>query len=165
MDLLSVCVSSGKMSESGSRWKKMKPSTRNQHRDAIEDSVSSLSDNELILHHPATYCVVVLGVIYPSVVRQPRYHDPLAEPALPAGATEMRRSTDIIFYDPLSSSASLESLRAKRTAIGEPSQTSARRTDIGRQEAINAVVADLARLAEKSLSFKIPQGEQKMPMD
>lgn len=161
MWICSLSVSSGKTPKSGSPVEHMKSFTRNQHQDAIENSVSSPSDSELMLHHPATYCVVVLGVIYPSVVRQPRYQAPLAEPALPAGATEVRRSADIIFYDPLSSRASLESLRGNRTAVGEPSQTSARRTGKGRQEAINAVVADLARLAKNHYRSKSRKGNRK----
>lgn len=132
----------------------MKPFNKKDHQDTSENVVSSHSNIKPMMRYQLDYRVVVLGVMYPSVVRQPRYYAPSTDPALPVEVADGRRSSDIIFYDPISNRDSSESIRGNHPAVGGPRMSERRRTRKGRQEArreaINAVVADLVQLAEKN---------------
>lgn len=98
--------------------------------------------------------VVVLGVIYPSVVLQAPQIPSSNMPDVPPRAAEEQRSTEVIFYDPISEGGSCESDREGHLKpVSQIPRTSERGSLKGsqkaRREAVKAVIGDLERLALK----------------
>lgn len=121
----------------------MKPLTE-KRRCADEDKRSPLPSPESQPHFQSESVVVVLGVIYPSVVPQlVKTNAHLDLVPVPPGSVTGRKSVDVVFYDPLSSS---------RNGDEVPQPANYRRKSKGdgrvnRREAQKAVARDLALLS------------------
>ncbi len=104
-------------------------------------------------HRPQELSVVVLGVMYPSAVPQPCKVTPDDLQHLPLDLATGRRSTDIIFYDPISSKGCGEMARERPPISPRTVGREAKRRktpkggQVNRTEAIEAVVLELAQLS------------------
>jgi hypothetical protein len=129
-------------SASGEKSKRVKPPTERRRR-AGEDKHSPLPSHESQRHFQSESIVVVLAVMYPIVLPQLVEADTQVDPVpLPPGLVTGRKSVDLVFYDPLSSS---------RNGDAVPQAAKYRRNsegggNINRSEAQKAVVRDLALL-------------------
>lgn len=113
---------------------RMRPLTKQQRQPASEVNGSSISTPGMARRCPHESSVVVLGVMYPTAIPQRRKGTAADLPGLPPSAAAGRRNTDIVFFDPVSSSGSKE--LARECTL---------RAD--RREATKAVARDLAMLS------------------
>jgi hypothetical protein len=109
---------------------------------ADEDERSPLPSPESQAHFQSESVVVVVGVMYPSVLPQLVEANHLDLVPLPPGLVTGRKSVDVVFFDPLSSS---------RNGDEVPQPANDRRNSKGgghvnRREAQKAVARDLALL-------------------
>lgn len=131
----------------------MKPLTRQRGQHANKDSGSPLPTPESTQHFRQEKCVVVLGVMYPSAVPPPPKVAPNDSPRLsPLVATDWQ-STNVLFYDPISSVGSDRLTRARLPEAANAAEDRERRRILKRRqgaraEAIEAVVRELARLRD-----------------
>lgn len=93
------------------------------------------------------YSVVLLGVMYPSSVQQRHHVIEHDEPTLPPEILMNRRSTDLIFYDPIQNNEKrlLEPIAALGS-LPERKEKPVRIRHAGRRASIEAVVRDLTVL-------------------
>lgn len=103
---------------------------------------------------PQERSVIVLGVMLPSATLQVGEDTPDNWLCLPRDVTTGHRSTDVIFYDPISAVGSDDPTRQRDwRAIGESSRPSMTRKksndgrDVSRMKALEAVARDLAMLS------------------
>lgn len=104
-------------------------------------------------HGQQEHRVVVLGVMYPSVSSRRLSDATTGSLHFPSGVTFGRQSSDVVFYDPISSKGSSELTRRRLGGqSGIAPQSPKRRntptdSQASRAEAIEAVVRELARLS------------------
>lgn len=133
----------------------MRPLTKQGRQHAGEDGGSSMPTRGPAQRCPQESSVVVLGVMYPSTVPQHCKGVPDDLPHLPPDVATGWQSTDVTFYDPISSIGSDELTRerlprATRT-VQEPKHRKAPKgRQVARTEAIDAIVRELARLSLKN---------------
>lgn len=132
----------------------MKPLTKQRQPNISVGHGSSSPTLKLSLPFPEGNSLHVIGVMFPIAVRQAHEHSPNNWPSLPPDVTSGRKSTDVIFYDPLSSQgsgnpnkrfdlqATSEVFRSSKTRNGLK-----RGKEVTRTQALEAVARDLAMLA------------------
>jgi hypothetical protein len=114
----------------------------------------SEEDREPQLHWPPACRVVVLGVLHPGVGSSPCESSD-ASPQLPLSVVTGKRSTDVVFYDPISSGAGDDPNRQHRanatreTPRKHKSGETSRDSQEARRKAIAAVARELDRLSIK----------------
>lgn len=119
------------------------------------------ADTQSIQARHLNYGLVVLGVVYPIMCPQSYHPSAGNPPALPASVALGQRKTDSVFHDPFShldsykSSVVSQSIAARRPPRSERGRTR-RGGRKSREEAINAVAADLRRLAEERNRHRYP---------
>ena len=91
------------------------------------------------------YSVVILGVMYPSFAQQRHHGVEHDESGLPPEILINRRSTDLIFYDPIHTSES-RNLQPEPRSVPERKEKRAGTRHPSRRASIEAVVRDLAVL-------------------
>lgn len=124
----------------------------------------SEQDRKPPLRRPHEYGVVVLGVLHPSIVPPP-CESSGNPPQLPLSVVTGKRSTDVLFYDPISSQESVELNRQpgpspiSATLRKHEGGKTSRDSQEARRKAIAAVVHELDRLSMKLRGEKC-QGEK-----
>ena len=97
-------------------------------------------------HYPAKeYSVVLLGVMYPSSVQERQHGIEPDESRLPQETLNNRRSTDLIFYDPIRTSESRIPQPDRKPVLERKERLTGTRNP-SRRASIEAVVRDLAVL-------------------
>jgi hypothetical protein len=120
----------------------VKPLTK-RRESADEDKRSPFPSPRSPQHFQPQSVVVVLGVMYPSLLPQPREASAERDPvSLLPGVVAGRQSVDVVFYDPLSSGGCEElpqgaECRRNSTVDGH----------VDREEARKALARDLALLS------------------
>jgi hypothetical protein len=132
-------------STSGERCKAVRPLIGRQQC-ADEDAGTSLASPGPPQHFQSDSVVVVLGVMYPTVLPRPVEADTHPDQVpLPPRLDSRRRSTDLVFYDPLSSKRTGDEVRQTPKYPGNSKGVSY----VNRIKAQKAVAQDLALLSSE----------------
>jgi hypothetical protein len=132
----------------------MDPLTKQRRQLAGQDR-NHISTLEPAQHRRQESRVVVLGVMYPSAIPHPSTVTRGKLPPLPTDVGA-GRSSDVIFYDPISSRERDERPRepmpgVTRTATAKPQHGyAAKGRDVTRSESIAAVACELERLLARN---------------